>query len=269
MAEPRVLILRYNLKPSAGVSFSDPPPLDHETDDFTMHIEKGLATFRMKALDDTSEHARECAEQWLRNWTMDDALRRKERGFEFEFHSCEEISPERESEPRSGRTIYVQSTVVATAMAKATATVIHSAYPSPPQAFVATPDVQSMWHRYEGYCNDREPLASMGFFCLTFFEWRAKQVNPYYRRSKIELCDDGFKVDKEVLIELGRLTSTGGDLRTARKVKTQSREELLPFSHAERTWIEATVLALIRRLGEYEANSATLTELTMEQLPPL
>lgn len=37
-------------------------------------------------------------------------------------------------------------------------------YPDPPKLFILTPDVETLWHRYEGYLQGKEPLSSMAYF---------------------------------------------------------------------------------------------------------
>ena len=40
-------------------------------------------------------------------------------------------------------------------------------YPPAPAGFEVSPDVETMWYRYDGYRRRREPLASMAYMCLT------------------------------------------------------------------------------------------------------
>jgi hypothetical protein len=71
-------------------------------------------------------------------------------------------------------------------------------------------------------------------------------------------------VDKSVLKKLSELSTNRGELSTARKVT----RDLKAFTNAERQWLEATVLALIRRVGEIASGHSPL-QLTLTELPQL
>ena len=44
----------------------------------------------------------------------------------------------------------VEPAVIRLSAANVTFSVTRRAYPEPPERFVATPDVETLWHRYEG-----------------------------------------------------------------------------------------------------------------------
>jgi hypothetical protein len=76
-----------------------------------------------------------------------------------------------------------------------------------------------------------------------------------------------FGIAGPVLSMLGHLSSERGDVTTARKADAAAR----PLTSQEIRWLEAAVLAIIRRVGEVAAagSAVTLTQLTMADLPPL
>ena len=120
-------------------------------------------------------------------------------------------------------------------------------------------DVETMWHRYEGYLAGREPLAAMAYFCLTVLQGSAG--------GRDEAAEQ-FGISGRVLDTLGRLTTEIGDDETARKRTHGS--EWRPHTRAERAWIEAAVKALIRRAGEWASDpEAPGPQLTMNDLPKL
>ena len=98
--------------------------------------------------------------------------------------------------------------------------------PPPPVDLSASPDVETLWFRYEMYRQDKEPLASMAYFCLTVIEALAGGSR---RRAAKTLV-----VDFSILDTLGRLVSQKGDAKTARKYSPSS-ESLHPH---EATWID-------------------------------
>jgi hypothetical protein len=129
----------------------------------------------------------------------------------------------------------LQMTGIASAVAFGTATLIvkRREYPAPPKHFKVDPDVDTLWHRFEGYTQGREPLLAMAYFCLTLLEARAG------RRKDIEKL---YRIHASVLSKLGELATIKGDEKTARKVKKTS--SLSPLSRTETRWIEATIKAI-------------------------
>jgi hypothetical protein len=98
----------------------------------------------------------------------------------------------------------------------------------------------------------------MAYSCLTFF---------LYLAGNKKTAAERFKIDIKILSKLGELTAeTRGDKKTARKFKTGISPR--PLSGSEIEWIKATLMAIIRRVGEIN-NVASLTMITMNDLPKL
>ena len=95
----------------------------------------------------------------------------------------------------------------------------YPAYPDPPTVFAITPDVESMWGRWTGYMNDREPLASMASMCLTILEAGAGG-RPDERRTSAAAK---YGVARDVLELLGDLTSDVGEAQTGREAHVSRR----------------------------------------------
>jgi hypothetical protein len=132
-------------------------------------------------------------------------------------------------------------------------------YPEPPNDFVICPDVETMWRRYLGYQEGREPLNSMAYLCLTILEMNAGDR----KRAALQY---GF--DHSVLSKLGYLCSEVGDEQTARKRSSQSQNR--SHTPAEKTWMDAVLRSMVRRLGEYAHDPARIfTPLSMNDFPPL
>jgi hypothetical protein len=132
-------------------------------------------------------------------------------------------------------------------------------YPDPPGNFVLSPEVETMWVRFLGYHAGREPLASMGYFCLTVVGESA---------GGRRLASRQYSIAEDVLRKLGELTSTVGSEKTARKLPPPSRRRV--HTGQEIAWIEAAVKALIRRMGEYASDrTRAWPRVTMTQLPQL
>jgi hypothetical protein len=122
-----------------------------------------------------------------------------------------------------------------------------------------SPDVETLWYRYEGYVQGRELLLGMAFACLTFLE---AQVRGRANVAKT------YAIDVAILSKLGDFTTNLGDERTARKFHGRSARR--PSAPQEAAWIDAAIRMIIRRVGEYAADpTASLPELSMSDLPPL
>jgi hypothetical protein len=256
MRDPHVASLRYRLVPGETVTFDCPPPVERETGPFRVRLEDGVATFEMLEHHASEETARRCVEEYLRAWEIDVALRSGRAEVRFEFEDADIIDRD-PPPPGTGVVIYAKT---ATAKAHiAAAHVTRSRYPEPPRAFVVSPDVETMWRRYEGYLEGREPLAPMAYFCLTVL------VASAGGRKK---AAEKYVISRSVLSSLARLATEVGDERTARKF--DHLKDQRPHTGAEKAWIEAAVKALIRRAGERASNpGASLPEFTMSDLPKL
>ena len=97
----------------------------------------------------------------------------------------------------------------------------------------------------------------MAYFCLTFIVTIS---------GGRKFADVHYIVEFDILCVLGRLTSSRGDEKTARKIKKGSG--LSPLSPKEITWIETAIKALIRRVGECSPR-VTLAKLKMSDLPTM
>src|SRR6266511_3000510 len=132
-------------------------------------------------------------------------------------------------------------------------------FPAFPQCFTVSPDVETLWYRYEGYVQGREPLLAMANACLTFL---TAQVRGRENVAKT------YAIDLAVLRKLDDFAANLGDERTARKFHAWSaRRE--PTAQ-EAAWIDAAIRMIIHRVGEHTADpTAPLSKLRMSDLPPL
>jgi hypothetical protein len=259
MRDPHVAKLRYRLVPVRTVSFDQPPPVEGETEWFRMRLADDIVTFEMVEHHDSEESARQRVEPYLRAWELDVALHFGHPEISFEFQDLDIIDRD-PPPPGTGQMIHAKAVAGAIGVVgNVTVHVTRRQYPEPPQAFVVSPDVETMWHCYEGYLEGRERLADMAYACLTVLEGTA---------GGREEAAKTYGISKGVLGTLGRLTTEIGDEQTARKFNRL--KERRPHTGAERAWIEAAVKALIRRVGEWAASpEAPRPQLTMNDLPEL
>lgn len=257
MRDPHVVALCYRLATNQEVEFSNPSPRDWEVEEFRLRLEAGQARVEMKKHYASADEAKRHVEPFLRSWELDTALREGRSEIRFEYVRPEIV--DRNPPPPSPPGTPVRITATATMNTEATLVrrIIKRAYPTPPQAFVASPDVETMWYRYEGYQKGREPLGAMAYFCLTLLERKSGGRDDAATQ---------YRINRQVLGKLGALTSAAGDERTARKFTEESR----PHTPAEAAWIESAVRAIIRRVGEYAAAPGEQhPEITMADLPRL
>ena len=108
------------------------------------------------------------------------------------------------------------------------------------------------------YLEGRDLLTTMGYVCLSTIQSDAGGR----RRAAAK-----FKIDGDVLDKLGTLTSDVGDEATARKFDNQSTKRA--HTPTEKAWVEAAVKKIIRRVAEYDYDSAAaLPQISMADLPP-
>lgn len=259
MNDPHVESLRYRLELGPDVKFEAPPPLTHETPAFRIDLKDGTLTATMNEHHPDEKSARNVVEPFLRAWEIDVALRDGRSELHFAFESAETI--DRVPTP-SAASMTLHGVCTAGKMGFASRTKLtlkRARYPDPPIRLTVTPPLEAMWYRYERCQAGREQLLPMAYFCLSVFQHSAEGRGNAARR---------YCVHRDVLDRLGELTSECGDLATARKVNAASA--LRPLTTLEEAWIQDVLRILIRRMGEYAADSrATLKPITMRDLPRL
>jgi len=230
--------------------------------EFKVTLHESVATVEMREHHALVESARAAVEQVLKAWEISHALRsggRREFRFEFDHAHVVERNPGLERPPGK-RTVSASVAIggVATVESALGIRVKRGGYPQPPTGFAWTPDVETLWIRWQGYLAGREPLPAMAYACLTLLERR------HGGRSGAAAH---YGIAGNVLATVGRLSSEVGDERTARKLGPKLR----PLTGEERAWLEETVKALIRRVGEVAAtgSAAAFPPLTLADLPDL
>ena len=255
MRDPHVETLRYGFETDENVYYHQPPTVEVEEKEFEGRLEDGILMCHMKVHYPSVEASRRVVDQYLRAWEIDATLSLGRGEFRFVLESAPVI--DRDPQPPGAPQIIHVSAAMAKAAVFVTGHVTRRKYPEPPKIFRTSPDVETLWQRYQNYLERREPLPSMAYFCLTIVEARARSRAAASRMLAIE---------EKVLQKLGELTSVKGETATARKAPPTGTA--IPLSGKEPTWIEAAVKQLIRRLGEYRSGH-TLPKITMADLPPL
>lgn len=252
MRDPHVTRLRYRLAPAERTTYAPTaPPVAYAATSFTARLEGGVLVVEMVDHYATEEEARSAVEPALRAWEILAALNAGRPQFEFEFDNAELIDRD-PPPPGAPKVVHGKAALSLAAAISARASVEHGVYPPAPIGFVYDPDVETLYGRWRGYLEGREPLQSMAYFCLTVIKSRGGAAR--------------YSISAKVLETMGRLATEPGDSRTARKITTKLR----PLQGSELAWLEAAVKEMIRRAGEVAASpDQRLAQITMADLPPL
>lgn len=252
MRDPHVESLTYRLQPGETSQYVDPPRVEGATEEFSYVLEDGVLTLQMKKHYASAEEAKAEAVGFLFVWELDAALTLGRNAIRFVYQDAQLI--DRIPPPPGTLEINVASASMVAFGGEVKFLVTRSAYPEPPKGMTFSPDLETLWRRYEGYRAQREPLSAMAYFCLTVLDASAGGRAAAAKKYNINLG---------VLRKIGELTTNRGDTGTARKM--QSR--LVPYSPKEIGWLEAAITIIIRRVAEIDGTACPT--LTMKDLPDL
>lgn len=268
MNDPHVeqLIYRLNVNPSQLI-LENPQPLFQEYDSFRIRLENEILTVEMKEHHASIQSAKEKVEEFLKDYKIYTAFDFDWEILKFEYENADVI--DRKPSPKIPGQITGCANFTLPMLIIEGAGTVHprrlSEYPAPPTRFRATPDVETMWLRYQQHLQDKETYQSLGYFCLSLMQW-STGVGKGARGAASRM----YKIDLDVLNKIGELTSERGTQRDARKLDSGST--LMPLTDVERRWIREAVKMLIRRKGEHDFDPLTadsLKQITMDNLPNL
>jgi len=252
--------LVYRVTSAEDTIYKEPAPLEVDMEKWKGCLDNGILTCHMKAHYSSVVAARKEIECYLRAWEINAAITYGRGSIAFIYQNADVVDLAPVSQ---GDVVIRPEACEAVVIADNVKVVLtRTSYPPPPKVFMVSPDVDSLWNRYEGYLDGKEPLLTMAYFCLTMIE-------EVYGQGNREAAAHSMNVDPAILSTLGRLTSTKGDGRTARKAPKRGDSD--PVSGTECAWIQAVAKMLIRRAGEHAAcdDSSTLPKIGMSDFPPL
>jgi hypothetical protein len=225
-----VVALRYGVVSSPDRDFLQAKSLDAETADFSVRLSDGQLVLRPREKFASSDEARIAAADFIRAWEIDAGLLYGAAApFRLVYAGAEIADASASSNPPTvsiEETFYLRDEV--------SSHLSHGRYPDPPPTSHVSPEAEAIWGRLERHLAGLEPLLSMSYFCLTVL----RQVGG----------DDGasitYRIDKTVLREISRLSSTRGDVLTARKFTQQTR----PLTTSESAWLLDAIKRVVRHL---------------------
>ena len=250
-----VSALRYTLRPNEQLTYVNPQLREFETLDARFRLADGKLTCEMKAHYSKAEEARSVVEPTLRAWEVDADLRYGKDALRFVFKGANIIDRTPAIGGEARLHLHVADIMTMSDIA-VSAHITRGSYPEPPPStFRLNPDAESVFFRYRGYLDGREPLTSMAYFCLTVLEAKAGGKNKRKNAAKL------YAIDKAVLDKMGELSTVYGDRLTARKANP-----VRALTGPESTWLDAAVKMLIWRIGDTR-NTSALPLITMADLP--
>lgn len=253
MKDPHVESLRYELKTVKDENYNA-PPLRLKRDDYELNLDENLLTITFFKHFAEVEKAKEFVESFLQSWEIYCGITYGQTEISFNYKDAKVID---RNPIKVKITEYVETTYDGNSKISDEVIVsfTRNKYPEPPLNFKASQDVKTLWDRYQGYKEGKEPLFSMGYFCLTYLESQFKGRDNVSRM---------LNISTNVLNKLGTLLSRRGADKTARKV-TKNLKKSTP---KERLWIDQAIRKIIQQLGIQNSGNKP-EKLTMSDLPSL
>lgn len=250
MRRQRIARLNYRFEHHFDITYRAAEPVVWEENGFRAELRDGHLSVDLRADWIDVKDARAAVEPYLRTWEIAVGVRGKRETVQFVFENADVVD--------FGPTPYLETEFTEVSVTSWPASIhsTRSKYPDPPKAFWASPDVRTLWDRYQGALEGQEPFLSMAYFNYTLIVHRAGSRDEAARV---------LNVDQAVLRKLGELTSERGDRSTARKAPRN--QVFVQLTDQERRWIDAAIRALIHRVAEVDAGAA-INRLRMADLPP-
>lgn len=256
MPDPHVEALYYRFKSlREHDSFDGAAKLETSLGDFDVVLADGELTARPRVHFADRETARDAFEPLLRSWEEAAFLSGSAHRIKFAYERTEII--DRRADPRS---VFAFAEVALGGAVAFDATIArrNSAYPPPDPAYVATPDTEWMTEKLRRVRDGEAELVATAYNMLT----RVESFGSGGGSQRRETAADSLNIERDILNQLGRLT----DMRDPEHGrKSGASEERLAMEELE--WIRAAIVLLTRRTGE-KASGASLTRITMSDLPP-
>ena len=239
MNDPHVVALHYRIKHGPDViDWSRAVPLDKDEDSFRVQAANGRVRFGFKEHYASEKAARSAVEaDYILNWEFVVGLERGPNAFALRFDRSEIVdrNPPPGPPPVSFH-IRAGTPTVSINLAPPSP----PAFPDPPTAAIKrSPDVDSMYHRYLGHLEGREPLPGMAYFCLTvLLQMGGGPAN----------AAGHFGVSNNVLKRIRTLSAYKGG--------TDARKEdgrKAPYTPEEERFLKSAIKTLIHRAAEIKA----------------
>ena len=259
MNDPHVEKLYYSVIFSSGVDFNKAPPISGERDNFKWNLSKNQLIVKMKAHCATEIEARGMVDDFLKEWELSIGLTHGPESITFRYRNAEvtDRKPDLNNTGAIGLKVVATNHVTVTSL-DAVIYLSHHNFPAPPQNFKISPEVDKMYMRYKRYCQGKESLLVMAYWCYTV-------IVDYFKGQSN--AAKKLQISNKVLTKLSIL-SNKGDPKEARKMKGEAGST--PLSSIENKWLNTVVNVIIRRTCEYAFDpNAKLPQITMSDFPTI
>ncbi len=254
MNDPHIDSLLYKLILKQGVDFLRAPQLEEETEDFIFFLSSQEAIFKMKTHFSCEDEAKKIVDEFLNIYRISLELEYFD-DVKFAFKSSNII----DRKPSSSATLKICSTSSISLKSSCIIHVPRSKFPKPLKCFIISPDVETLFLRLKSAMQGKEPVLSMAYMCLSVLEVSANGRDAAAKK---------YSIDREVLNKWGKLVSTKGSEKEARKAPKQGN--FVPLKTEEKTWIIVLIKRVIVRLGNYAYDSnQSFSKISFSDLPSL
>ena len=251
MNDPHVAVLIYKIEHGDSIDYSKAKPLDHEEAGFRVKITNGQVCFKFKDHYASVDEAREAIGDYIRSWEFDAGLREGPNRFKLKFDQ----SQIEDRNPTPGAVSIGTPIRFSFTLSEPTVTLSPACYPPPPSGLKLIPDVQTMYDRYMGYRQGREPLTTMAYFCLTILE----------KNNSRKVAAETHGIKFEVLREIGRLSTMKGGQQARKESGTNNN-----LTAQDQRFLEEAIKAIIRRAAEKACPSnSDFPEISMAAFSPV
>ena len=248
MNDPHVAALVYKIEHGPSVDYRKAESIDHEEAELRVKIANEEVRFEFKAHYATADAARKAIEDYIRAWEFGAGLENGPSCFKLKFDHAQI----EDRNPTPGELeLHAQPLRFDMMLSKAILTVSRNCYPPPPSGVKITPDVQTLYDRYKGYCQNRELLQGMAYFCLTVLEDSVAHRNHKKHRrnrkpsTKRKKAAEKYGIELEVLTKIGFQSSDLGGQDATKKSGTNNN-----LTAQDRRFLEEATKAIIRRAAE-------------------
>ena len=239
MNDPHVVALYYRIEHGPEViDWSRAAPLDKEEPSFRVQAENRRIRFELKEHYASEEAARSAVETgYIPNWEFVVGLELGPNAFTLRFDRSEIVD---RNPPPGPPPVSVQFRSGTPTVSVALAPPTPPSFPEPPPAAIKlSPDVDSMYHRYLGHLEGREPLPGMAYFCFTVLR---KMGGGHTNAARY------FGVSNNVLDRIRTLSAykggTGARKEDGRKA---------PYTPEEERFLRSAIKTLLHRAAEVES----------------
>ena len=248
MNDTHIAALIYKIEHGPSVDYRKAESIDHEEAEFRVKIAKDQVRFEFKEHYATEDAARKAIEDYIRAWEFGAGLENGPSCFKLKFDHAQ--IEDRNPTP-GGLELHAQPLRFDMMLSKAILTVSRSCYPPPPSGvMLITPDVQTMYDRYMGYRQGREPLTTMAYFCLTIIEDNPTTIKDVSSRTRDKI----------------RHLSSGKGGQQARKASGKDTD----LTAQDRRFLEEAIKTIILQVAERaRAPDRNLPKISLSDLPPV